>query len=78
MLLELHFTENALTLKFFLQRAQRLIDVVITNTYLHVVNTTFLSWICKICRTWPDNKRDLVCPAPDVFRPEPRNDCNTR
>ena len=43
MLLELHFTENALTLKFLFQSTQRLIDVVITNTNLHVVFTTSLS-----------------------------------
>ena len=47
MLLELHFAEHAFTLKFFLQSTQRLIDVVITNTYLHVVFTTSLSWICN-------------------------------
>ncbi|EBA13489.1 hypothetical protein RCCS2_06369 [Roseobacter sp. CCS2] len=43
MLLKLHFTKNALTLKLFLQSTQRLIDVVITNTNLHVVFTTSLS-----------------------------------
>jgi len=42
MLLELHFTKNAFTLELFLQSAQRLIDVVVTNTDLHVVFTTFL------------------------------------
>jgi hypothetical protein len=47
MLLELHFTKNAFTLQLFLQSAERLIDVVVTNTNLHVVFTTFLSWICK-------------------------------
>ena len=42
MLLELHFPKHAFTLKFLLQRTQCLINVVITNTYLHVVVTTFL------------------------------------
>ena len=42
MLLKLHFTKHTLALKFFLQGAQRLIDVVIANTNLHVVFTTFL------------------------------------
>ena len=46
-LLELHLTEHALTLKLFLQCAECLIDVVITNTNLHVVYTTFLIWICN-------------------------------
>ena len=40
-------TENTLALKFLFQSTQRLIDVVITNTNLHVVYTN-LSWICKI------------------------------
>ena len=35
MLLEPHFTENALALELFLEGTQRLIDVVITNTNLH-------------------------------------------
>ena len=43
MLLKLHFTKHTFALKFFLQGAQRLIDVIITNTNLHVVFTTFLS-----------------------------------
>ena len=43
MLLKLHLTEDTFTLKFFLQRTKRLIDVVITNRNLHVVVTTFLS-----------------------------------
>ena len=47
MLLELHFTEDAFTLQFFLKRTERLFYVVIANTNLHVVFTTFLSWICK-------------------------------
>ena len=42
MLLELHFTKHTLALKFLLQGAQRLIDVIIANTNLHVVFTTFL------------------------------------
>lgn len=42
MLLELHFTEHAFALKFFLQGAHGLFDVVIANAYLHVVVTTFL------------------------------------
>ncbi len=47
MLLELHFTENALALELLLQGTKRLIDVVVANTNLHVVFTTFLSWSCK-------------------------------
>ncbi len=43
MLLELHFTEHAFTLKLFLQSAESLFDIVITNADLHVVVTTFLS-----------------------------------
>ena len=40
MLLELHLAEHPFTLKFFLQGTQRLIDVVITNTYLREVFAT--------------------------------------
>jgi hypothetical protein len=43
MLLELHFAEYAFTLQFFLQGTKRLIDIVVANTNLHVVFTTFLS-----------------------------------
>ncbi len=43
MLLELHFTKHTFTLKFFLQGPERLFDIVVANTYLHVVFTTFLS-----------------------------------
>lgn len=43
MLLELHLAEYAFTLKLFLQRTERLFDVVVANTDLHVVVTTFLS-----------------------------------
>ena len=38
MLLELHFTKNAFALQFFLQGAERLIDIVVANTNLHVVS----------------------------------------
>jgi len=41
-LLELHFTKNAFTLELFLQSAKRLIDIVVSNHYLHGVVTTFL------------------------------------
>ena len=47
MLLELHFAKDTFTLELFLQSTKRLIDIVVTNTNLHVVFTTFLSWICK-------------------------------
>jgi hypothetical protein len=47
MLLELHFAEDAFALQLFLQGTERLIDVIVANTNLHVVFTTFLSWICK-------------------------------
>jgi len=43
MLPKLHFAKNTLTLELFLQGAERLIDVVVANTNLHVVFTTFLS-----------------------------------
>jgi hypothetical protein len=43
MLLELHFPKHALALELFLQGPKGLIDVVVTNAYLHVVVTTFLS-----------------------------------
>ncbi len=43
MLLELHFTKYAFTLELFLQGTKRLIDIVVANTNLHVVFTTFLS-----------------------------------
>lgn len=36
MLLKLHLTEHTFTLKFFLQGAEGLIDVVVTNLYLHL------------------------------------------
>lgn len=36
MLLELHFTQHPFSLKFFLQDAQRLVNVVVTNTDQHV------------------------------------------
>ena len=42
MLLELHFAKDTFTLKFLLQRPERLFDVIVANTYLHVVFTTFL------------------------------------
>lgn len=35
MLLEPHFAEHSFSLKFFLQNAQRLIDIVIPDTYQH-------------------------------------------
>jgi hypothetical protein len=47
MLLELHLAEDTFTLELFLQCAERLIDVVVANTNLHVVFTTFLSLSCK-------------------------------
>jgi hypothetical protein len=43
MLLELHFTKHTFPLKFFLQGAKGLFDVIVTNADLHVVVTTFLS-----------------------------------
>ena len=53
MLLELHFTENAFALELFLQSPKGLIDVVVANTYLHVVVTTFLDKVAMICRNVP-------------------------
>ena len=43
MLLELHFTKDTFALQLFLQGTKRLIDIVVANTNLHVVVTTFLS-----------------------------------
>jgi hypothetical protein len=43
MLPKLHFAEDALTLKLLFQGTKRLIDIVVANTDLHVVVTTFLS-----------------------------------
>ena len=68
MLLELHFTEYTLALKFFLQCAQRLIDVIVANTYLHVVVTTFLGLSCKeICRTLALSRRNPPSPPRHVI-----------
>ena len=47
MLLQLHFTEHAFALQLFLQGTKRLIDIVVANTNLHVVVTTFLDKSCK-------------------------------
>ena len=41
MLLKLHFAKNAFALKFFLQSAHCLIDIIVADTDLHVVVTTF-------------------------------------
>jgi len=35
MLLELHFAEHAFALQLLLQSSQSLIDIVVTNHYLH-------------------------------------------
>jgi hypothetical protein len=43
MLLELHFPKHTLALKFFLQGAHGLIDIVVADADLHVVFTTFPS-----------------------------------
>ncbi|WP_246035994.1 hypothetical protein [Aliishimia ponticola] len=47
MLLELHFAENAFALQLLFQGTKRLIDIVVANTNLHVVVTTFLDSSCK-------------------------------
>ena len=44
MLLEFHLAKDALTLQFLFQGTKRLIDVVVANTDLNVVFTTFLVW----------------------------------
>jgi hypothetical protein len=49
MLLELHFPKHTFTLKFLLQSAESLFDVVIADADLHVVFTTFLSLSCTRC-----------------------------
>jgi len=46
MLLELHFAEHTFALQLFLKGTECLIDVVVANTNLHVVFTTFLVWSC--------------------------------
>jgi hypothetical protein len=38
MLTKLHLTEDALALHLLLQRAESLVDVVVTNHYLHGIN----------------------------------------
>jgi len=43
MLLELHFPKHTLALQLLFQGTKRLIDIVVANTDLHVVVTTFLS-----------------------------------
>ena len=43
MLLKLHFAKHTFTLQLLFQGTKRLIDIVVTNTDLHVVFTTFLS-----------------------------------
>ncbi len=43
MLLELHFAEHAFALQLFLQGPKGLFDIVVADTDLHVVFTTFLS-----------------------------------
>lgn len=35
MLLQLHFAEHAFTLELLFESTQRLIDIVVTNHYLH-------------------------------------------
>lgn len=42
MLPKLHLTKNTLTLQLLFQGPKGLIDVVVANTDLHVVVTTFL------------------------------------
>lgn len=42
MLPEFHLTEDTFTLKLLLKRAERLIDVVIANLYLHWFSPPFL------------------------------------
>jgi hypothetical protein len=42
MLLELHFPKNAFALELFLQSPKGLLDVIVADTDLHVVVTTFL------------------------------------
>lgn len=41
MLPKLHFAKNALALHLLLQRAERLIDIVVTDSYLHSVSPPF-------------------------------------
>jgi len=47
---QLHFTKHALTLHFFLERLQRLIDIVVTNENLHLAAVSSLS------RSTPDGR----------------------
>ncbi len=38
---QLHFAENAFALHLFLERLQRLVDIVVTNENLHLVAYSF-------------------------------------
>jgi len=42
MLPQLHFTEDAFTLHLFLERLERLIDIVVANQYLHGNRSTVI------------------------------------
>ncbi len=54
MLAHFHFTENALTLHLFLQRAQCLIDIIITNRNFYQrsypLSALKAQQICAVCR----------------------------
>ena len=52
MLLELHFPKHAFPLKFLLQRAERLVHVVVANRYLHVVSPPFLLELHRLQEGW--------------------------
>ncbi len=69
MLLELHFAKDTLTLKFLLQGTKSLFDIVVANTYLHVVFTTFLSLSFMKCRRLPFSKPPRFCPRLNRFCP---------
>jgi hypothetical protein len=68
MLLELHFAENAFALELFLQSPEGLFDVVVADTDLHVVVTTFLVKVALMCRLGAHTKARPSCPLPPDLR----------
>ena len=48
MLPQLHFTKHTFALQFLLQRPEGLVDIVVSNHYLHVFSLPFSYWGCKL------------------------------
>ena len=53
MLLQPHLTKHAFALELFLKRTKGLIDIVVANTYLHVVFKPFQKQIIEIYTSPP-------------------------